>query len=429
MKSMLWPNLILVCCSIGVYCSNNNLPTNSNINVSKTISVAFTIQTNGEFNRVAKHAIMQVTAPDMDTIVQPMTMTDSNLTVLLQAVPIGNDRLFEIFVFDTAERIRYYGKQASNIEPLKTNYVYIKLLQLTSGKVVVIGTIQDSTIDSYIPINSVLGARSIDLDGNGSYDFQLFVNTDAATDSLASVRKAFIAIKGLNGNKVQNISTKGFIPQERGTFIGNNSNWSQGSANLAYREWSRIKGWDPSWSGTWVGANPMILGLALYQYPSHYFGWLSLSMDPKHGAITIHDYACEKDLGSPVRAGFHAADIKGSIPEELCGWWRSAGDDLSRAIIRRYLASGSVSEYQYHKWSSSYYFAVIRQKSICSSDSTDAISYLLHGKDSLVSRTLAPFETISYLSADTLIVDDNCADRAFTTYVRLTDQQYVIMVE
>jgi hypothetical protein len=87
-----------------------------------------------------------VTAPDMDSISQPMVINDSSISATLRAVPIGYNRLFEVFVYDSAYRLAYYGSQYADLYPNQRTYVYIRLRRASTSEVVVIGTIEDDTI-------------------------------------------------------------------------------------------------------------------------------------------------------------------------------------------------------------------------------------------------------------------------------------------
>jgi hypothetical protein len=113
---------------------------------SKTVSVAFSIATTDTFNRVALSAIVRVTAPDMDTISQSMTMNDSTISVTLSTVPVGYNRFFEVFVYDSLHILAYYGSQYADLWPNQRTYVFITLQKATTSEVVVIGTIKDDTI-------------------------------------------------------------------------------------------------------------------------------------------------------------------------------------------------------------------------------------------------------------------------------------------
>jgi hypothetical protein len=130
-------------CLAGVQCGMNPSPTSQ---TAKSMSVAFSIRTNQEFNRVAARAIVTVTAPDMDSIGQDMVITDSMMSATVQAVPVGKDRLFQIFVYDSFDIVRYYGSQKADIQPLTPTYVLIRLHKPTSGEVVVVGIIEDDTV-------------------------------------------------------------------------------------------------------------------------------------------------------------------------------------------------------------------------------------------------------------------------------------------
>jgi hypothetical protein len=133
---------------VGFFCSfDSGLPIDANKNTSsKTVNVGFCIATSDSFNTISRSARVLVTAPNMDSISQPMVMSDSSISVTLRAVPIGYNRLFEVFVYDSAYQLTYYGSQYADLYPNQRTYVYIKLRRASSSEVVVIGTIEDDTI-------------------------------------------------------------------------------------------------------------------------------------------------------------------------------------------------------------------------------------------------------------------------------------------
>jgi hypothetical protein len=138
-------SLAIVCA--GFYCSPTT-PSSARegSSSSKTVSVGFCIATNDTFNTVSRSARVLVTAPDMDSISQPMVINDTSISVTLRAVPIGYNRLFEVCVYDSAYQLTYYGSQYADLYPNQRTYVYIKLRRASSSEVVVIGTIEDDTI-------------------------------------------------------------------------------------------------------------------------------------------------------------------------------------------------------------------------------------------------------------------------------------------
>jgi hypothetical protein len=128
-----------------VDCSKNPNPAAGAGGQVKTVSVMFSIRTNQEFNSIAARAIVTVTAPDMDSISQSMVIMDSVMSATLHEVPVGKGRLFQIFVYDSSNIVRYYGSQQADIEPLATTYITIRLHKPTSGDVVITGIISDDT--------------------------------------------------------------------------------------------------------------------------------------------------------------------------------------------------------------------------------------------------------------------------------------------
>ncbi len=137
--------VVTLLCMAAVDCSKNPNPAIGASGQVKTVSVMFSIRTNQEFNSVAARAIVTVTAPDMDSISQSMVIMDSVMSATLHEVPVGKGRLFQIFVYDSSNIVRYYGSQQADIEPLATTYITIRLHKPTSGDVVITGIISDDT--------------------------------------------------------------------------------------------------------------------------------------------------------------------------------------------------------------------------------------------------------------------------------------------
>ncbi len=145
---------------------------------SKTVSVAFSIRTNPEFNHVAKSAVLTVSGADMDSIKQPMTINDSALYTTVHGVPMGQTRLFEIFVYDSAHMIRYYGSQSTDIDPLVVTRVAIKLHKPVSGDVIVEGEIADDSGSVVAPSKPYIVTTIPGAPDSGKYYFAVGMGTD-----------------------------------------------------------------------------------------------------------------------------------------------------------------------------------------------------------------------------------------------------------
>jgi hypothetical protein len=150
------------------------------------LTVSFVAKQGSPFRTIAKSAMAQITAQDMDTIRQPLTITDSSVSGTVSKIPTGDNRRFEIFVYDSAKTIRYYGSNSTSVYGGQETYVTIRLsTYYGTGDAHISGYIDDSIGPGPMPLSIYL---------TSPYDGQIFnigdsiIISAAAFDSISTIK-------------------------------------------------------------------------------------------------------------------------------------------------------------------------------------------------------------------------------------------------
>ena len=100
----------------------------------------FQIQITTEVRSFVNFASARVTAPGIDTIKTDLTVTPTHVEGVIEDVPAGNNRYFEIFVFDKDSILTFYGsKYADVFAGLITKVEIILQPVVDVGTVIIIG--------------------------------------------------------------------------------------------------------------------------------------------------------------------------------------------------------------------------------------------------------------------------------------------------
>ena len=111
-----------------------------------SLTVSFVAKQGSPFRTIAKSAMARISGPDMDTIKQSLTITDSTVSGTVSKIPTGDSRRFEIFVYDSAKTIRYYGSADTGVYGGQETFVHMTLRPYYgTGDAYLSGTIEDST--------------------------------------------------------------------------------------------------------------------------------------------------------------------------------------------------------------------------------------------------------------------------------------------
>jgi len=102
--------------------------------------IAFKFQIPPEIQTYVHYSLAQVTASDMDTIRTPLEVSTTYVEGVIENVPAGKNRYFEIFVFDRDSTLTYYGSKYADVYAGFVVQVEIILQPaIDTGTVIIIG--------------------------------------------------------------------------------------------------------------------------------------------------------------------------------------------------------------------------------------------------------------------------------------------------
>jgi hypothetical protein len=87
------------------------------------------------FDEVADSALLVISHPDMDSIYQPLHITDSTLEAEISGIIKGDLRHFEVMVFDHTKTLAYYGDGFTDEVPTPQTTMNISLGRVGKVKV------------------------------------------------------------------------------------------------------------------------------------------------------------------------------------------------------------------------------------------------------------------------------------------------------
>jgi Tol biopolymer transport system component len=131
--------LLVLIVSMFISCDRNPADGNAPKN-EITIDLPFQLAIPAHIKDQVQFAKASVSAEDMDTIWTDLTVTEEYVEGVIKNVPAGEDRHFEIFVYDPDSTLTYYGDAYADIQPGKTITLEIVLKPMTTtGTVIIIG--------------------------------------------------------------------------------------------------------------------------------------------------------------------------------------------------------------------------------------------------------------------------------------------------
>jgi hypothetical protein len=125
-------------------CSENPTVGEEQNDVSKSIKIAIAIPPG--LDTTISSAYVEVTADDMKTIHQKLSVSYSSIYGVVQNVPAGYNRHFEVYVYGSNSKyLMYYGDSYANIYSGQETYVKI-ILRQPGGTAII-----DGYIEGYVP--------------------------------------------------------------------------------------------------------------------------------------------------------------------------------------------------------------------------------------------------------------------------------------
>ncbi len=171
---------------------------------------------NSPFQQIARTAILTISAQDMITMVNSLSLTDSSVEGTITGIPAGQNRLFDVLVYDSAEKMQYRGSARGDVVADSTVHIFLTIARLT-GTAVIDGSIQEAgsgtepsvfalAIDSNTValwnFNQMSGATILDESGYGNNGLA-FGNASLITDSWGTG----LSLPGGGGVKVSDVTT------------------------------------------------------------------------------------------------------------------------------------------------------------------------------------------------------------------------------
>ncbi|MGH1362123.1 MAG: TolB family protein [Calditrichia bacterium] len=164
-------------------------------------SLAFAVPP--EIQSLVSSAEAVVSAVDMDTIRQALTVTPTLVSGTIADIPSGLNRKFEIFVYDSNGVLTYRGEAFTNVEASQTIILDITLIPVNhTGTVIINGTFQQGNSGQRIVfLSNQNGSDDIYImDGNGNNQIRLTATLENETHPhLSSDRSKICFTRAVNG--------------------------------------------------------------------------------------------------------------------------------------------------------------------------------------------------------------------------------------
>jgi hypothetical protein len=124
-------------------CSNSQWMAESQKKDQGVAMLKISVLPNSPFTKIAKTAVITISGPDMLKMTKSLSLTDTSVEGLVKSIPAGDNRLFEVSVFDAQEVLQYQGSASANVLADSTVMVSISLYRVV-GNALINGTIIDT---------------------------------------------------------------------------------------------------------------------------------------------------------------------------------------------------------------------------------------------------------------------------------------------
>lgn len=143
-----------------LFSCNSSHSTNEPSPGSGIARLKFTFDENSTFSAIAHKAVIIVSGKDFEEKTFPLSITDSSVEGLIENIAAGQDRYFEISVYDSLEVLQYQGSVYSEVIANATTELTIEIKRvIKSGNVIITGVIDEALPDTakglvaYYPFN------------------------------------------------------------------------------------------------------------------------------------------------------------------------------------------------------------------------------------------------------------------------------------
>jgi len=141
---------------------------------------------NSPFQKIAKTATLTISASDMLSMKKSLTITDSSVEGKVSGIPVGENRRFEVSVFDSLDTLQYQGSAIANVIADSIVTVTIVVARITSSAYINGSIIEDTTNSSgYRYYKFVVNASNIGSSSGAAEDVSILTETHFLKGSVA----------------------------------------------------------------------------------------------------------------------------------------------------------------------------------------------------------------------------------------------------
>jgi len=147
---------------------------------SGVAALKITASATSPFRKLARSAVLTITASDMSTMSKTLIVTDSSVEGTIKGIAAGKDRLFRVDVYDSIGTLQYYGSAIANIIADSTVHVSISICR-AMGSAIINGTVIDSVVDTTVVSSGILLKK--DSNTVALWNFNTLTGTTIADES------------------------------------------------------------------------------------------------------------------------------------------------------------------------------------------------------------------------------------------------------
>ena len=171
-------------------CSQSSKVLSTNHSGSGIAFLKIAIVTNSPFQRIVKKATVTISASDMNTMNQNLTITDSIAEGKVIGIPAGKNRLFYVAAYDSLDTLQYSGLTLANIIADSTVNISITITRVSGNANINVNVNEGDTIPTnglvaYYPFNGNAN------DGSGNGNNGIDSGATLTTDRFGDVSKAY----------------------------------------------------------------------------------------------------------------------------------------------------------------------------------------------------------------------------------------------
>ena len=117
-------------------------------------SLQIAVTASGPFATLADSIVLTISASDMPTITKQLTLTGDAITGLIEGIPAGANRLFEVKVFDSTGTLQYQGSTTATVTAGGNVSVSISIVRIVgsaniNGQVIELPTVGWTVFDGF----------------------------------------------------------------------------------------------------------------------------------------------------------------------------------------------------------------------------------------------------------------------------------------